>query len=99
MKSRVLQFLCSEQTIYVELPKWIFFFKAGGRQEDGDRNKPFKSPLREPHKDICNEQIRKWIYIVTFLCGHTLLSSAYDPGTSGGPQGPSKGSKREKLFV
>lgn len=66
MKSRVLQFLCSIHTIYVELPQWNFFLKQGG-QEVGDRNKPFKSSLCEPHKDISMEQIREWIYTVTIL--------------------------------
>lgn len=68
MKSRVLQFLCSIHTIYVELPQWNFFFKQGG-QEGGDRNKPFKSSLCEAHKDISTEQIREWIYTVRILCG------------------------------
>lgn len=61
MKSRVLQFLCSIHTIYVELPQWNFFFKQGG-QEGGDRNKPFKSSLCEAHKDISTEQIRVDLY-------------------------------------
>lgn len=44
-----------------------YFFKRGG-QKGGDRNKPFKSSLYEPHKDISIEQIREWIYTVTILC-------------------------------
>lgn len=46
----------------------FFFFQQGG-QEGGDRNKPFKSSLCEPRKDISTEQIREWIYIVGILYG------------------------------
>ena len=44
-----------------------FFFKQGG-QEGGDRNKPFKSSLRELHKDRSTKQIREWIYSAPVLC-------------------------------
>lgn len=67
-----------------------FFLKQGG-QEVGDRNKPFKSSLCEPHKDVSMEQIREWIYTVTILIAVVL---SVEPRTPGGPQGPFWGSKR-----
>lgn len=42
------------------------FFKRGA-QECGDRNKPFKSSLCEPHKDMSIERIREWIYTNAIL--------------------------------
>lgn len=84
MKSRVLQFLCSIHTIYVELPQWNFFFQQGG-QEGGDRNKPFKSSLREPHKDISSEQIREWICTVRILYGSGPQHGIQAPQGASGP--------------
>lgn len=62
----------------------FFFFKQGG-QEGGDRNKPFKSSLRELHKDLSMEQIRVDLYCYYSSAAVVLSVDPCTPGVSPRP--------------
>lgn len=46
---------------------FFFFFLKQGGQEGRDRNKPFKSSLHEPCKDISDEQIRECLDFIAVV--------------------------------